>query len=380
MATPQLPTPLFPARPWLMPVVGANGEPLDPIRDREEWVTSRLVGLGGSDVAAICGEHPQKSAIDVWLERTPGMGGVEFVDNESTIMGRYLEPFVLGLYAEGGDAWPRSGGAMFMLKPPSVYHRDRPWMRGSVDGIAYDPDVAGWPGDPANGWRSVEPDHGTEIKTHQWFAARAQYNRSDDGVPIEVPADKRIQCAWYMALYRLPRWTLAALVDTHHRHTYAIPHDQAVEDYLLEEAESFWRNHVLTGNPPPPDGSESFSRYLAQRFRTHDAELIKADNEIEVLAGDLMVTRATIKDLEEKKEILDQTIKTFIGEHAGVVTKNGVFTYKSQVGRVRTSEVINELVTRLGLTDEEAAELNDKYRGERIRVFLAPRNWKGPIK
>lgn len=380
--------PLFPTRPWLIPVVDANGDHLDADRDRDGWLTARRNGLGGSDVAAIVGESTDKSAIDVFLDARGE--GMPMPDNDFTFMGRELEPVVLGLYARGGEAWPRAGGGLTLYKPPTVYHRDRPWQRGSADGLAWPTEVAGMavsckaePGvlyaelltaKETRTLLAIDPDHGVEVKTHGWFAARAQYDRNDDGVPVAVPAGKRIQCAWYMALYQVERWVLAALVDTSRRKTYELHRDRQVEDYLLEEADLFWRRHVLTGEPPPPDGSKSFKTYLAKRFADHDAVIISSTPAIDVAAGDLLMVRAEEKALEERRKVLEQQIQTFIGGHAGVKTEHGIITYKSrESGKYKDKEMRRVLYERAGMTDAEIAEFETKYEQPGHRAMHLPR-------
>ena len=51
---------------------------------------------------------------------------------------------------------------------------------------------------------------------------------------LAVPPDKRIQCAWYMALYDVDLTYLVALADTHIRRTFALHRDRDLEAMLLE--------------------------------------------------------------------------------------------------------------------------------------------------
>lgn len=385
------PAPLFSTRPWLIPVANANGVPLDADRDRDAWVTARRSGLGGSDVAAIVGESTDKSAIDVFLDARGE--GMPMLDTDFTFMGRELEPVVTSLYARGGEAWPRPGGDLVLYKPPTVYHRDRPWQRGSADGLAWPTEVAGMVVSGVRGpgvlstelltatetrmLLAIDPDHGLEVKTHGWFAARAQYDRNDDGVPVAVPAGKRIQCAWYMALYQVDRWVLAALVDTSRRKTYEIQRDRQVEDYLLEEADLFWRKHVLTGEPPPPDGSKSFKTYLAKKFADHDHVIVSSTPEIDLAAATLREVREEEKILERRKELLEQQIKSFIGSHAGVSTTHGVLTYKSRPsGKYRDKDMRSVLYARAGMTDHEIAEFEENYAQPPHRAMNLPAKWR----
>lgn len=352
--------------PWLVPV-GADAE-----KDRDAWVAARAAGLGGSEIAAVVGEHPDKSPIDVFLDKT---GMPQPFDSDRTFVGRELEPIVIGWYGRGEPYWPRPGGEYTIGKPPTCYHRDRPWQRGSPDGLAYLPEqvVCAVPAGDDSLLSSLVPDHMVEVKTHGWFAGR-NYERTDDGVPVAVPNDKRIQCEWYMELFNVERCHLVALVDTHMRRTYVVHRDREVGAYLLEEGERFWTQHVLPGIPPSPDGTESFSRYLSQRFKTHRPDLLIASPEINDAARKLLRTKRAEKRLERLRDLLEQQIKLFIGDAAGVKTAHGAITWKSQrSGKHKTEELLTELRNRAGLTDDELATIKKTYELPDHRVMRTPK-------
>jgi len=354
-------------RPWLVPVW------LDPETARAEWLESRLGGIGGSDAAAVVDEHPYKSKIDVWSERVTGI----FDDREleRATVGRMLESPVIGWYADGLPRWPRTGGPLRIVKPPTAYHRDRPWHRGSADGLAYLPEVIAHLGDGVDLLAAAPRgalDHIVEVKTHGWFAAR-EYLRDHDGAPVDIPADKRIQCAWYMALYDAPFCRLIALVDTHIRRTYDIPRDRDLEDTLLEQVERFWMRHVLTNEPPPPDGSTSYKRYLAQRFKLHSAELVPTTPEIDEAIREHMAIKAVKADLAKREELVEQTLKLHIGEALGVRTQLGNCTWKIQPsGKIHEKTARGELYTALGWTDDEIAEFERRHSTPDHRVLRTP--------
>lgn len=362
---------------------------LDPESDRDAWLSARMSGIGGSDAAAILGEDPHKSPIDVFLERTTG--GAAMLDNERTSAGRWLEPIVLDAFARGGSDWPRLGGPLVAVKPPTVRHRVRTWQLGSADALVFEPESVadllriddddgflehGGILDPSSWAREISarrPQALGEVKTHGWFGSRA-YDVSEDGDPlISVPGAKRIQCAWYMSLYRVDVCYLIALVDTHLRRTFVLHRDQDLEDMLLEETERFWTRHVLTGDPPPPDGTERYTRYLRDRFGKHGTDLIESTTEVDLATETLLAVKREEKRLKREKELAEQVIKNHIGENDGVRTRLGAVTWRSQSsGKIRQKEALAELYAAVGWTDGEIAEFESRHQQPDHRVLRTP--------
>lgn len=347
---------------------------LDPERDRDAWLADRINGHGGSDVAKILGEHPQEGPIDVWEAHTTGVLR-DTDDTERSRAGRFMEPHVLDWFSLGGDAWPRTGGPYRVIKPPTVYHRDRPWQRGSVDGLGYYPEVIAHLGPGVDLLRSSSsPSFLVEVKTHGWFASRAYTLDDDDDDPIvSVPSDKRIQVAWYQELYGVDVAYLAALVDTHLRRTFLLPRDRELGSMLLEEVERFRKRYILTGEAPPPSGKASYSDYLRRRFKMHDAEIVESTDAANAAVEALIAIKREEKQLKADRKLAEQVIKSCIGGHLGVMSSSGLVTWKSQrSGRYRDKDMRTELYKITGWTDEEIAAFEERFALPDNRVLRTP--------
>lgn len=354
-------------RDYLVPVH------LDPETDRDAWLADRLLGHGGSDVAKILGEHPKKGPIDVWLAHTGGDAGPD-EDTERSRRGRFLEPYVLGWFAEGGEAWPRTGGPYRVVKPRTVYHRDRPWQRGSADGIGYYPEVIAHLADGVDLLGSTTaPSFLLEVKTHGWYGSRG-YSLDDEDEPlISVPPDKRIQVAWYQELYDVDVAYLAAMVDTHLCRTFLLPRDRELGAMMLEEVEQFRKRYILTNTPPPPDGKPSYREFLHRRLKSHDAEIVGSSDEVDIAVEALLAIKRDQKRLKGERELAEQVIKAAIGEHAGVKSSSGIVTWKAQrSGKYREKEMRAELYRVAGWTDLEIAAFEAKYAQPDHRVLRTP--------
>ncbi len=355
-------------REYLIPVE------IDPEADRDAWLADRLKGHGGSDVAKILGEHPTRGPIDVWQEHTTGL--VEWTeDNERSRAGRFMEPHVLDWFARGGDAWPRTGGEYRVIKPPTVYHRDRPWQRGSADGLGYYPEVIAHLSDGVDLLRSTTvPSFLVEVKTHGWFASRAYaLDRDDDDPVVAVPPDKRIQAAWYMELYDVDVAYLAALFDTHLKRTFLLQRDRELGAMLLEEVEQFRKRYILTGEQPPPDGKASYRDYLRKRYRTHDAVIVASTAEVDGAVEALIKVKRDMKRLDDERERAEQTIKNHIADHQGVNSSSGIVTWKSQrSGKYKDKDMRAELYKAVGWTDLEIAAFESRFALPDVRVLRTP--------
>ena len=85
----------------------------------------RDAGIGGSEVAAACGIHPQKSPHDVWLEKTGRAGPSP--DTEDSLFGRAMESGARQLYS-----W-RTGATVEL--PGTLVHPRYPIVRATPDGL-----------------------------------------------------------------------------------------------------------------------------------------------------------------------------------------------------------------------------------------------------
>ncbi len=345
----------------------------------EQQLEVRSTGLGGTDLVAICGESPYRSPIDVYLEKRVGLklpvdmeAPNPFEGNERTLWGNVLEPVLAERYAE-------DTGLSLVEPTHTLRHPDREWHLGTPDRFAY---VQGEMVeacktpigcvDASSGKQALypQPIKIWEGKTHGHFGGKA-YDLKD----MEVPDEKRIQVASYMALTGCKEADLSALFDTHLYRVFHIPHDQEVEDYLLEEGELFWQR-IQEGNPPEPDGSKSFSRYLAQRFKLHTADMVEVPSE--EIGGQIeryKHAREMKKDADEWMVVCKQKIQEAIGAHAGLLNDEGkpAVTWKRKaVGSTSWGKVAKALRDRYayGMSDEEFERLVEEFTGEPQRLFL----------
>lgn len=68
------------------------------LKDRAEWLEHRKKYIGGSDAAAVIGQNPWKSNVDLWLEKTGQVISPDISENPNVKFGTNAEPIIRELF------------------------------------------------------------------------------------------------------------------------------------------------------------------------------------------------------------------------------------------------------------------------------------------
>jgi putative phage-type endonuclease len=270
-------------------------------------VAERRSAMTATDLAALSGQHPHRSPVNVWEEKV-GLAP-PFAGNDRTKWGELLEPVVRSDYADRIGAHIEVHGTLTHPKVPR--HKATP------DGLVY---VGAAP----------DPDRGLEVKCH---TVHERWRYGEPGTD-EVPVYEFYQCAWNMYVAGLPRWDLVLFSDNQPT-DYVIMRDLELEAGMVEMADRFWQDHVVTKIPPQPDGSDAFGDYVARLFKKHRVDMVDADQET---VERLRAARAALNAAITEWKGAAQATKLLIGEHAGMEWREGsearAITWKlAQAGR-----------------------------------------------
>ena len=258
-----------------------------------EQIARRREGISASEMAAIVGLDPYRSPIDVFLDKTGR--AAPFAGNERTHWGNLLEDPIRNDYAT------RRG--LLVTVPGTLDHPTLPWAKATPDGVCYMPD-------------SAYPCRGLEIKTHSFRVAHLYGEPGTD----EVPSHELIQCMWNMFVTGLDVWDLVSFIDGQPA-DYVIRRDDELIDTLRDRAERFLVDNVKADNPPEPDGSESYGKFLSTRYpHRSDAPYLAIDNKPALLAdvAALRSVRAELDRLETEEATIEQRLKVAIGHLSGL--------------------------------------------------------------
>ena len=99
---------------------------------REQWLTLRKRGIGGSDAAIACGLSRWKSPLDLYLDKTSP--DTEEQGNEAMYWGTVMEPVLRSEFSKRTGLKVDSVPFMFSCQ-------EYPFMMANIDGIVHEAEV-----------------------------------------------------------------------------------------------------------------------------------------------------------------------------------------------------------------------------------------------
>jgi len=192
-------------------------------------------GIGGTDIAAVLGLSPYRTALEVWT-RLVRCVEHNLDDGLHLRFGRHAESFVAGEYE-------RATGLMTHTHDGPLFHPEHRFMFGHVDRLVTKPGA----GTAFEGGR-VLTDRLLECKT---ASAYSRHEWGDEGTD-RVPRAYLLQCAWYLSITGCQIADLAVLLGNNDFRVYRIERDTELEGLLQSHARRFWLDHVLPMVPPRP--------------------------------------------------------------------------------------------------------------------------------
>ena len=210
---------------------------------REEWLEWRRHGIGGSDVAAIIGVSPFRTARDTYYDKL-GIAAVEEDEGNwvAMEMGHLLEDLVAKIFER------KTGFKIYQIKK-MFRHPLYPFMLADVDYFITMPD----------GREAI-----LEIKTTNYNAKDLWWKNGREAVPVYYEPQGR----HYMAVMDIDRVFFCCLYGNTEDECIIRENrrDMAYEQEMIYLEQYFWENHVLAKDPPPytEDGAQilgSVQRY-----------------------------------------------------------------------------------------------------------------------
>ena len=267
-----------------------------PYRDRAAWLEARRNGIGGSDIAALFGVHPFKTALDVYREK---VGEVrEQPPTPAMLRGIYLEDVAVKLYTE------RTGRRV--RRQPLRAHPEYPHLIASVDRQVLASDAV------ATGVLEVKcPGLKTfwRIKRQgllDYMILQGQHEALVTGSPYTS-----------FAVFSAEQFDLL---------TFDIFADPDIQARIIEVATEFWRDHVLAGVPPEaPAVAES-----PEFPEAAETLVVRDDREWAEAVADLREARAIREEAEALERAAKEKLIALAGGY-GVFEGGGARIYYRQM-------------------------------------------------
>src|SRR5699024_10730360 len=265
--------------------------------NRNEWLDSRRVGIGGSDAGAIAGLNKWKSPVQVYLEKV-GEAPKEDVKNEAVYWGNVMEDIV-------AKEFQKRTGMKVRRRNAILQHPEHPFMLANVDRLI------------------VGKREGLECKTASEFL-------KDKWTDDEVPPSYLLQCQHYMAVTGYEAWWIAVLIGGNKFVYKKIERDDELINYLIQIEKDFWNNHVEKKIPPAFDGSDASKDLLNSMYpeAMKDTSIELSDDALTFIEA-LDQVKAEIKELETQKKEYENKLKALIGENEKAYAGERVITWKT---------------------------------------------------
>jgi len=259
-----------------------------------EFESNRNVGIGGSDVAAILGMSPYKSALELWAEK---VGHTENSTRDAIHLrfGHHVEPFV-------ANEFERLTKLHTVEHTCAIHHPENNFMYAHVDRFVVE-----------EAWAPAVVDGVVVAKSLLECKTASVFNKDEWGQAgsDEIPKAYLLQCIWYMAMTGCSTAHVAVLIGNADFRIYQINRQEKLERMVIDQAKRFWFEHVLEGRPPKPQSTSDLKLLYPQ---SSQGQAIEASAPVLEALKNLREVQEEAKNLEVKAELIKTQIMAELGE------------------------------------------------------------------
>lgn len=279
--------------------------------------------IGPSDLAAILGICPYRSATEVW-ERI--VHGRMTPAGEAAEWGTVLEPVI-------ARTWARRNNKRVV---PGRMHQSGSIWRAQPDAEVLD--------DPL-----IE---GLEIKT---AGLREAHNWGEQGSD-EIPEHYLCQVQGYMELLDCSAWAVAALIGGQELRSYVVIRNRALGENLREAGERFWRDFVQTGRPPI-DASDACRDAIVRMLPRNNGSLRAPTDEESALALAYRDAKREVKAATARAGFIGNQLRVAIGDADGLEGAWGKLYFRASKPKTGVDFKAIAMLHLATLAPEDAAKL-----------------------
>lgn len=256
------------------------------VADDTHWHALRAKHVGGSEVAALFGEHAQVTPFELWHRKKGTLPEVDLSDNDRVFWGSILEPAIAAGVSKKTDWTVRK--VHRYLSNPDV------GLGGSLD---YE--IVG----QANRGPGV-----LEIKTADWLVVK---NWEDS----EPPLSYMLQVQSYLALTGRSWGCMAVLVGGNDLRLFEFERRPATIAIIEAKVSAFWQS-IRDGIEPKPDFGKDAASLGALYAATEEGKFIdlNGSNRAPELIAQYQQAAADEKDAEVRKKAAKSELLTLVGD------------------------------------------------------------------
>jgi putative phage-type endonuclease len=270
------------------------------MENKQEWLKERKNYLGGSDLGAIAGLNPYRTALDVYLDKTSN--DITYETNAAMRWGTLLEDTIAKEYAE-------VTGYDVEIEPNTIYHPEYKFLGANIDRWA------------DNKRRILECKTASFLKAKEW---------GDLGTD-QIPESYLIQNATYSAVCNIPVVDTAVLIGGQDFRIYTYVRNKELEEKLIKIACNFWHNHIEKRIPPKcVNTRDTFNLFPQSNYQ----EIVAEDNIIQKWE-ELKAAREEESRIADTIEKLKVEIQEFMRDYDVLIDNQGkvIATWKNTAPR-----------------------------------------------
>jgi putative phage-type endonuclease len=268
--------------------------------NREEFLKRRKNFICGSDISALVGANPYKTAVDIYLDKINPEVAIEQT-SEPARFGILLEDIVAQEYAD-------RTGYNIELEPKLVINDKYPFAAANIDR-----------------WVNNK-NHILECKTTSFIKRDAWGAEGTD----QIPDMYLCQVAWYAFVCNKPKVDIAVLIGGQDFRIYTYERNMNLELKLIAIARKFWYENIINRIPPNPTTLEDVNKL----YKNSNDQAVQATEEVMSKINKLSQLKRELGSLDKELKELEFDIKNYMGENS--LLSNGqdiLITWKQSKAR-----------------------------------------------
>lgn len=234
----------------------------------------RCHGLGGSDIAAIAGLSPYKTALDVYLDKHGLSEEREMTDFQRH--GHIMEPVILNEYE-------KYCGKQLIRDDLFIQCKENSWMLGNLDAVE------------AESYALLKAGLApVKIIDAKYVSSFHRHAFGSEGTS-EMPDSILLQMIHYRIITNAEKVDVAVFFDRPDLYVYTYRKDESIENQVLEMEYNFWFNNVQKDIPPTPK-STADAKAMWRKARK-DTSIVADDRDLQIWE--------TLRDIRSQKKTLE---------------------------------------------------------------------------